>query len=161
MASASDLRWNIRHNFDLVLAEVARWPFLTALVVVFYAAAAAVGYAQEYDLSAIEMTLALTGIVAGVIGLKILLMLMLYPLTQKSRFPGSYVVACFIAFVPIFVFYASTMVLLVRDKHESPPSLLLVPFGLFAYVLFSLVFGGALYANQSLLLRWRRNRDTN
>ena len=85
-------------------------------------------------------------------------LLLIYPRVHKAPFPGSYLRSSFIVFVPIFAFYALVFpAAITRIPGDGPPpsAAVLIPFFLFAYVLFSVLFAAFLGASHT----WRSTLD--
>jgi hypothetical protein len=140
--SAAPPSRDLRFNFDLVMAEITRWPFITIAILAAVAVAAILQPDQK--LPPIEAAIALGGSLVGVLGLKGLFLLAIYPRLRKQAFPGSYLATSFIVFVPIFVFYATALLLVVPRYGDEVPLMEVTLFMIFAYLFFGIFFAGAL-----------------
>jgi hypothetical protein len=142
MSAEPNTRWSLRHNLRLVLIEIARWPLITAIVLILHIAAAGAGYVWEYEFEPAVLVIVSIGTAAAVVGLKALLMLMIYPRRTKSRFPGSYLLATGIAMIPLFVFYACGFYVMGVELNDFPPITAILILFAFGYPLFTLFFAG-------------------
>jgi hypothetical protein len=146
MASEPKRSNNFRFNFNLVMAEIARWPVATMILMTALTVATVLlpyesGRPNGTPLSDLDKALLLAGTLLAILGMKGLLLLMDYPRRHKQSFPGSYLATSFIVFVPIFGFYAAGLNTLAGDDF---PVFGRVLFLLFSYILFSVFFAGAL-----------------
>lgn len=104
---------------------------------------------SDFNLTPEETAICLAGYLIGLLGLKAQSLLMFYPIWHRTRYPGSHLVSSFIALVPTFGFYSSAMYALTAQLAEAK-WYILVPFLIFSYVLFSLLFGGFLYVSEKM-----------
>jgi hypothetical protein len=148
---------NFRFNFDLVVAEIGRWPKITLLLlVVTTLMALLVPDARTERLNALDNTLLLAGSLSATLGMKAMLLLMIYPLVRNAPFPGSYLLTSFICFVPIFPIYIAWSRVADVAFHEAPtPPNVLFPGLLFAYVLFSVAFAAFLRVQHAIIMAQR------
>ncbi len=139
----TNTRSSFRLNLGLVMAEIARWPIVTLAILATFA----VAYILQPDekLTPTERAIALAGYLVGLLGAKGLTLLALYPRLHKQAFPGSCLVSSYIVFVPIFGFYtAALFVVLPNYGDKEIPLTALILFTIFGYLLFALLFAGAL-----------------
>lgn len=129
---------SIRFNLNLVVAEAKRWPWATAIVLAIIAALTIAQLSQDPRYHTFDIVIGVAGYLVGMVGLKTLWLLMAYPVVNRSRFPGSYLVATYIAMIPVFTFYAIGVHILAIETGETPPLLVMIPFGFFAYMLFTI-----------------------
>lgn len=134
-------RFGLRFNFDLVIAEIERWPVATFLVATAAAAATSIA-AIEFRYSTFDFAAVFVGYFIGTLGGKAVWLLIFYPLVYRARFQGSSLVAMFIAMIPVFAFYAAALYSIAIETGETPPIEVVTLFMPFSYVLFSLFFGG-------------------
>jgi hypothetical protein len=145
-------RNSFRLNFDLVMAEIARWPIATTIVLTIIAAGFVLQPEALSELTPINRAIGVAGYLTGVLGLKGLWLLMAYPLMHKAHFPGSRLIASFMVFVPIMAFYATGLLVIVKQAGLAPmPATTAIPLLLFSYVLFSLFFAAAAAVMHSIL----------
>ena len=151
-------RRNFWFNLDLVLKETKRWPVATTIVAAIICALVAVQAINEPRADATYFVVGVVGYLSGALGMKALLHLMAYTIRHKTSFPGSYLVACAIAMMPIFVFYACAFYILSVQQNEFPPPIQILLFLAFAYPLITAFFTGALHVQEWMQLSWQRVR---
>lgn len=153
MAAVPDLSRSFRFNLDLVMNEIARWPAVTLAVLAALAAMTVfIPSNTSGKLDPTENAILLAGYLIGALGMKALWLLVTYPRLRKSAFPGSRIMASFIVFVPIFVFYAVGLYAAVKQTGDKPPLAGMVLFLLFSYLLFSVIFAGFMRAAHTIFM---------
>ncbi len=146
---------SLRFNFDLVMAEIARWPLVTVAFLAITAAQFVFlppNVSQQDFIanpSAADKALLLAGALSGLLGLKALLLLMLYPLLRNAPFPGSYLLTSFMSCVPLLAFFAAGA----RASREGPTSAWVRI--LIGYVLSSVLCAGFLRVQHAILMAQR------
>lgn len=160
MAEKPDNRFSLRLNAALVLTEMGRWPVATLALLVLIAGLLLMQFEREYRLQPIETALVLAGQLTGVLGGKTVWLLLGYP-RLIGRFPGSYLVATFMAFIPTMAFYASALYLLNINAEKPLPLYQAIIFLLFAYVTFSLLCAAFFRAHEWMFQGWHREPGEN
>ena len=143
----------LRFNFDLVLAEITRWPIVTVAVLAIMSAEFVL-LPQPPELrellsstGAAEKALFLAGTLVAMLGIKAILLLSFYPLFRNRPYPGSYLVTSFIACVPLMAFFAAGAML---SKEGPVPAYVMLAT---AYVIcspFIAIFIRLMHANPSM-----------
>lgn len=154
-------RWSIRFNFDLVLAEVGRWPWVTTAVISLAAAMVVITAINEGRAEPSYLVINAIMVAASLVGMKANMHLMAYAILYRSPFPGSYLVATAIAMIPVFVFFACGFYVFGVEQGEFIPvyaRFVLIGVG---YPLFTLFFAGGYRMSQAIQLaqqRWLAKR---
>jgi hypothetical protein len=141
------------------MEEIARWPLATLVVLTLFTVAFVIQLEREFQLKPMEVAFIIAGQLCGLLGFKAVWLLFAYS-RWKGRFPGSYLVATFIAFIPTFGFYSSGLYLLSREAAKPLSLAEMIAFLMFSYVLFSLFFGACFRFFEWMLLGRRREQTT-
>lgn len=142
---------SLRFNLELVTAEIARWPIATFLIMTVFAVATILLPDPNSNLDPADRALLLAGLLLAGLGMKGLMLLATYPRLHKCNFPGSYLKATSIAFIPIFAFYAVALGSLAKSIGEELPIAQFAIFMLVAYPIFVLFFAGFMRAMHTIL----------
>lgn len=137
---------DFRFNLDLVMTEIARWPVVTLVIMTIFAIAIVLQPPDGLNVDALTIAVAIAGYLFGLLGMKAMFLVMVYPRLQGKPFPGSLLVANYFILIPIFVFYAAGFYVLTKDIDEEAPLLVLIPFMLFSYMLFVIFLTGFMRA---------------
>jgi hypothetical protein len=140
-------RFDLRTNFDLVIAEYARWPIATLVLTGCLFLLSLFGPSDGPRMSQVDLAVNAVGMVFGLLGLKTVWLLCAYPLVHRQRFPGSLRVAMYVAFAPIMVFYATGLHVLSLQGSEPVSLTAAVLLLLLVYALFPPFFavGGRMF----------------
>src|SRR5262249_39602125 len=148
---------NLHFNFDLVMAEMTRWPRLTVIVLTIFAAEfvfiPSALPADAANMSAEDKALLLGGMLFGFLTPKTLLLLSLYPLLRDRPFTGSYLLTSFIACVP----FLATLLIGAYLEHKNS-AFIMVPVG---YVVCALAVAPFMGVSHGMIVahedQWRAN----
>jgi hypothetical protein len=149
---------SLRFNCDLVMAEFARWPVATLVVMVALTVAILfVPYGQSVKsdgspLSAIDRALLIAAQLLTILEIKASHGLFVYPQRHKSPFPGSYLISSLIVLAPFFTGFAAFIGAL---ASENFPVIGRIIFVLFSYALFSVFFAGFLRIQHAIMAMGR------
>ena len=151
---------NLRFNFDLVMAEITRWPLVTfAFLVISTAEFTLLPGQPDFiaRMSAEDKSLLLGGSLFGFLGAKAILLLSIFPLVRNAPFHGSYLLSSLISCVPFLVLLVAGAL---TSQDGLIPAFVMVPIGYVASAVISAAYirvsHGVIMAHQD---QWNANFD--